>query len=203
MKYDLASVLGNTVEHGNFYYIIWTTIASWYNWNDLTTHNKIYQFFKGIIKLRKDHAAFTRTNFYTGTDHDGDGIPDIQWHGAGYKNADFSATSRALAWRIDGSKAETGTAVDDNDFYVIANHGFGVVTFQLPPNHAGKKWYRVLDTAGWAESGTTIANNIDSPGTEDVITDGTWTNTSASSFAGNSSYTYNVNARSMVVFIQK
>ncbi|WP_139489461.1 glycogen debranching protein [Brevibacillus dissolubilis] len=177
------------------------TIANYYNWNDRNTHATIYNFFKGVIKLRKDHPVFKRTAFFTGTDKDGDSIPDIQWHGTTYKSPDWSTTSHTLAWRLDGGTAETKAATADNDFYIIANHYWGQLTFQLPPNTPGKKWYRVLDTAAWAE--TALTSNIEAPGTEDQISDGTWTNTAAATFAGNSSYTYGAHPRTMVVFIEK
>ncbi|MFD2672689.1 glycogen debranching protein [Marinicrinis sediminis] len=179
------------------------TVASWYDWNLMSSNQRTYQFFKGIIQLRKDHPAFRRGSFYTGTDHNSDGISDIQWHGVNYRSPDWTTGSRTLAWRIDGAKAETGASVNDNDFYIAANHYWGALTFQLPPNHPGKKWYRVIDTASWAENAATISNNVDQPGQEDQMTDGTWTNTWATSFAGNSSYQYLVNPRSMVVFIEK
>lgn len=179
------------------------SIGSWYDWSNLTTNQGIYNFYKGIIALRKSHEALKRTKFYAGSDHDNDGIPDIQWSGVNYLSPDWSSGSHTLAWRVEGTKAETGASVDDNDFYIAANLYWGSLNFQLPPNKPGKKWYRVIDTAVWAENAATISNNIDTAGQEDLITDGSWTNTFATSFAGNSSYNYNVNARSTVVFIEK
>ena len=77
------------------------------------------------------------------------------------------------------------------------------MTFELPPNNANTKWYRVVDTASWAEDNATIKNNIEAAGQEDIVSDGTWTNTRATSFGGNSSYRYKIGGRSMAVFIQR
>jgi glycogen operon protein len=40
------------------------------------------------------------------------------------------------------------------------------VTATLPPNLAGKKWYRVADTAGWMEN----ADNFNAAGSEELLT---------------------------------
>jgi pullulanase/glycogen debranching enzyme len=167
------------------------------------THARTFNFFKGIVKLRKDNPVFKRTEFFDGTDKDSDGIPDIQWHGVNYKKPDWEVGSRTLAWRLDGGKNETKAAVDGNDFYIAANHFTGKLNFQLPPNRSGKKWYLVADTASWwAENDSSLKALYDNPGAQ-VITDGTWTNTWATNFEGNTSYIYGVNPRSIAIFVEK
>jgi glycogen operon protein len=179
------------------------TIVSWYDWSLKSTHAKTYQFFKGIVKLRKDNPVFKRTEFFDGKDKDNDGIPDIQWHGVSYKKPDFEPGSRTLAWRLDGSKLETKAAVDGNDFFIIANHFTDKLNFQLPPNTPGKKWYLVADThAWWSDNQGSLNTFVTSPGSQE-ITDGSWTNTWAQNFEGNAKYIYGVNARSMAIFVEK
>lgn len=179
------------------------TIGSWYDWGLKTTNARIYNFFKGLVKLRKDNPVFKRTEFFTGNDQDNDGIPDIQWHGVNYKQPDWGPESRTLAWRLDGSKLETKGPVDGNDFYVIANHYWGKIDFQLPPNTPGKKWYLVADTSTWwAENDGSLKAFNENAGTQ-VITDGSWTNTWAATFEGSAKYTYGANARSMSIFVEK
>jgi isoamylase len=39
------------------------------------------------------------------------------------------------------------------------------VTAKLPPNMAGKNWYRVADTALWMES----MDDFDAPGSEELL----------------------------------
>jgi isoamylase len=180
------------------------TIASWYDWSLKTKHDRMFKFYQGIIKLRKDHPVFKRTTFFTGKDNDNDGIIDISWQATNYRSDPWAdPNNRTLGWRLDGSKAETKADVDDNDFFMIANHGTSDAAFQLPPNNGGKKWYRVIETNSWAENNATIKNNIEVPGQEDVVSDGTWTNTRATSFGGNNSYRYTLGSRAMAVFMEK
>lgn len=176
---------------------------SWYNWNFKREHRGIFEFSKAMLNLRNDHPALRRGEFFTGKDNNGDGLPDIQWHGVNYRTPDWSSTSRVMAWRLDGSRAETKAAADDNDFYVMVNNDSIEQTFQLPPNRPGKKWRRVADTAGWAENNAAIRNNVDPPGQEDRMSDGTWTNLQATTFAGNTSYLYKLNPRSIVVLLER
>jgi hypothetical protein len=104
---------------------------------------------------------------------------------------------------LDGSKLETKGPIDGNDFYVIANHYWGKIDFQLPPNTPGKKWYLVADTSTWwAENDGSLKAFNENAGTQ-VITDGSWTNTWAATFEGSAKYTYGANARSMSIFVEK
>jgi glycogen operon protein len=141
-------------------------------------------------------------DFYNGADNNGDGLKNIEWHGTNYKQPDWAPTSRVLAWRLDGSAVEN-KAPDDNDFYVMANHSHLELLFYLPPNRPGKRWYRVLDTGQWAENAGTLVGNIEQPGQEDVVSDGTWTNVTAATWQGNGSYTYKLGDKSMAVFIER
>lgn len=179
------------------------TVCSWLDFSLQNNNNRLWKFFQGLIDFRKRCGAFQRSSFFSGRDNDGDQVPDVQWHGCGYKAPDWSANSRALAMRIDGSKEETGAASSHGDIYIAINSWQSGVTFELPPNHPGKKWYRVIDTAAWAENNATIQNNIEKPGEEDGISDGSWSDLGAGYFAGNNSYRYEVNGHALVVFIEK
>jgi glycogen operon protein len=189
---------GRTQKGNNNPYNI-DTECIWNDWSLKTKNDKLFTFFKGMIAFRKAHPALQRAEFFTGQDNgdNDDDITDVQWHGPRYKSPDWSG--QTLAFRLDGSKEETGARADDNDIYAAFNASADKIDFQLPPNHSGKKWYRVLDTDKWAES----FGNIKGAGQEDLITDGSWSSINASSFGGNSSYIYGVNPRSALVFIEK
>jgi glycogen operon protein len=179
------------------------TVCSWVDFSLKDSNARLWKFFQGLIAFRKSCGALQRTNFFTGRDNDGDSVPDVQWHGCGYRSPDWSSNARVLAFRLDGSREETGAAQSHGDIYVAINSWQDGLTFELPPNHSGKRWYRVVETAAWAENNATIQNNIEKPGEEDVITDGTWTALTAASFGGGSSYRYTANGHSVVVLIEK
>ncbi|MDB5963190.1 MAG: glycogen debranching enzyme [Massilia sp.] len=71
------------------------------------------------------------------------------------------ANNHALAWRIDGSElGDSASAI-----YVAHNAWRAQVNFTLPWPGAGKSWYRVTDTCGWAEG----AGQGRAPGAEDLL----------------------------------
>lgn len=181
------------------------TVCSWFDWSLKAENERLWRFFKGLIAFRNRCGAFARTKFFTGRDSEDsdDCLPDIQWHGCDYLAPDWGTYSRALALRLDGSREETGAQESHGDIYVAINSWQESLVFQIPPNHPGKKWYRALDTDTWAENAATIQNNIEQPGEEDTISDGSWMDLNAAKFAGNSSYRYQVHAHSVVVFIEK
>jgi glycogen operon protein len=120
---------------------------SWFNWDLLGTHEEIFRFTKELIRIRKQHGALRRAHFFSGADHDRDGIPDISWYSNTGMLFDWSTTGSSLACLISGSRKETGAPQDDNDFYLIFNAAATPLTFSLPRLPSGKSWWRTVDTA--------------------------------------------------------
>jgi isoamylase len=125
--------------------------CGWINWTNQTTHKKTWEVFRRLIALRKNHPGLRRNVAMAGSDHDGDFYKDLGWHGTAPDTPDWSATSRSLAWLIDGSSAETGTSPDVPDLYVASNAWWGDLTFTIPTAPNGKCWWLLADTADWAE----------------------------------------------------
>ena len=63
---------------------------NWLDWKDLEEHKEIFRFFKEIIAFRKGHTSLKRRDFFTGHDHNDDGISDISWHGVRPYEPDWS-----------------------------------------------------------------------------------------------------------------
>jgi len=119
---------------------------NWLNWDELKKYKEIFRFFKEVIAFRKGHPALKRKDFFSGTDHNGDGKSDITWHGINPYGPDWTYESHAIAFMIDGSKEETGKEEDDNTIYVAINTYWAPLTFNLPKPE-GKCWARVIDTS--------------------------------------------------------
>jgi glycogen operon protein len=120
---------------------------SWFNWDRLGEHKEIFRFTKELIILRKKHPALRRAHFFSGQDHDHDGILDISWFTNPGMKPDWEKAGSSLACLISGSKEETGAPQDDNDFYLIFNAAATPLTFSLPRLSSGKSWWRTVDTA--------------------------------------------------------
>jgi isoamylase len=120
---------------------------SWHDWSFLERHADIHRFCREIIAFRSRHPAFLRPDFYSGEDRGHDTIPDITWFDRKGRPLDWSSLERILAYRLDGSRADTEADRDDNDFYLMYNAESRPLRFLLCPAPSGKSWYRVIDTA--------------------------------------------------------
>src|SRR5262249_26020522 len=83
---------------------------------------------------------------------EGDETPilrNITWHGVRPLQADFSDSSRFLAWTLEAFRsAERG----DMPIYVASNVFWEPIAVELPPVEG--RWYRVVDT--WLPPGEDI-----------------------------------------------
>jgi glycogen operon protein len=141
------------------------SVGNWLNWNWTTDQSNFQSFTKGMIAFRKAHPALRPTDFYSSVDNNGNVMEQLRWFQPSGAVADANyfnnGSNHAIAWRIDGSEfGDSASAI-----YVAYNAWSSQVNFVLPWPGAGKIWYRVTDTCGWAEG----ANQVRAPGTEDVI----------------------------------
>ncbi len=126
--------------------------CGWLDWQPSAEAEETFRWFSGLVALRKGHPALGRDRRLTGADRDGDGYPDIGWHGVEPDQPDWTPSSRSLAYLLDGSREETGAAFSGPDLYVAMNAFWQPLDFRLPTAPGGGCWDVVLDTAPWAEA---------------------------------------------------
>lgn len=159
--------------------------ANWLDWSWDSHESNFRTFTQRLIAFRKAHPALRPQNFYAGNDTNGNVMEQLRWFkpdGGVADTAYFTnANNHAIAWRIDGTEfGDPASAI-----YIAYNGWSGSVNFTLPWPGAGKQWYRVTDTATWAEG----ANQVASPGSGALI-GGEWT-------------VYGMQGRSMLLLIAK
>ncbi|HEC69922.1 MAG TPA: glycogen debranching enzyme GlgX [Candidatus Omnitrophica bacterium] len=118
---------------------------SWLDWSLLEKNKEIFNFFKKMIAFRKAHPALRNCSHFQNRDYMGSGYADITWHGTQAWNADWSGTSRTLAFMLCGKHAKGGTA-RDNNIYVAMNMHWEPHTFELPKLPPGWLWYVAVNT---------------------------------------------------------
>ena len=138
---------------------------SWYDWAFLTKNAGYYRFVKEMIAFRKRHPGFMRPEFYTGKDGNYNAIPDITWFDERGNTPDWDEIGVCIAFRLDGSEAETLADKDDNDFFIMFNSGKEAVKFRVCEPLDGKKWVRAVDT------GLPSPQDIMPQGSEEVLAD--------------------------------
>ena len=87
---------GNT-QYGNNNPYCRDNKISWLDWNDLKKNQDLYQFFKKMIALRKNHPVSIRTSPATPI-----GYPAISIHGTEAWNFDSSAENRVVGVMFTG-----------------------------------------------------------------------------------------------------
>ncbi|PKK89901.1 MAG: glycogen debranching enzyme [Candidatus Wallbacteria bacterium HGW-Wallbacteria-1] len=181
------------------------SVSNWFDWNLMKKNKAMVGFWSKMIRFRRSHPALCSERYPLGKDSadSDDRLPDLQWHGAKFLNPDWSSSAHAIAYRLDGSKEETGGRKNAADLFVMINLWRDGITFQLPPNHPGKKWHRLADTAAWAVNNGEMKDNFADTANMQAISDGSWENPDDRSFKGNESYSYGTHAHSIVILMEK
>ncbi len=117
-------------------------VVGWVDWGPAQKNRSLLRFFRRLIALRKAHAVFRRTDFFTHSEDGGNG--DIRWQSLKLGEQDWSSSCKSLAFFLDGRAV---IPEPDNDFFVVLNSHKEPRTFELPAPRPGYLWRIVIDTA--------------------------------------------------------
>jgi isoamylase len=119
---------------------------SWLNWDDKTKNIDIYEFFKKTIAFTKKYSILQQRKFLTGTDHNHNQIPDIQWFGLNLDSPEWdNYENRTLCYMLDGTEEKSD--VGEYFLFIILNADFRMRNIMLPDLPNGRKWHRAIDTS--------------------------------------------------------
>jgi glycogen operon protein len=119
---------------------------NWLDWNLMNSQSELFRFFKNCIKFRLAHPVFRNRWHLSNQDRIGSGYADISWHGTQAWNADWSGSSRLLAFMLNGKHARGGM-VEDDDIYMAMNMHWDSQWFELPRLPEGKNWHVFANTS--------------------------------------------------------
>jgi glycogen operon protein len=118
---------------------------SWLDWSLLDENRELFQFFKGMIALRKRCSQLRQNRFFEDRINQR-GLHEVAWHGC---------ELNAPGWQDGGSQVlafTLGAVIEDEaDLHVMMNMGEANLPFQIPSIKA-RRWYRYVDTALAPES---------------------------------------------------
>jgi len=138
------------------------TIANWFDWQLAAEETALTNYTRGLIQFRLAHPALRPAEFFTGADHNKNGLKDVTWYRDDGTEVDgeyfASPDNHFLAYRIDGTELGDSAA----SVYVAYNSWMNSVAAALPANLPGAEWYVVADSAAAAEAW----GNINAPGSE-------------------------------------
>ncbi len=112
---------------------------SWFDWNLLETNRHIFDFFKGMIEIRKILSAFFNRDFYKKDYSDNEEKKEIMW---------FGDDGNKLDWETDTLAFGVLLRTEDlQEIYIMFNSNNNML-FNIPaPYKPGKKrWKKIVDT---------------------------------------------------------
>jgi len=118
------------------------------NWLDWNLHEKnadLLRYFKLMIAFRHAHPVLRGRDHLRNQDYVGSGYADVTWHGTQAWNADWSGSSRTLAFMLCGKHAKGGAEADDY-IYVATNTHWDGHSFELPQLPDGRQWHVAANT---------------------------------------------------------
>jgi len=133
------------------------TSANWFDWQLGARETALTDYTRALLQFRRTHACLRPEEFFSGTDHNGNGLKDLTLYvdsGAEADGAYFTnPANHFLAYRVDAAELG-GTQLGDPaaSVYVAYNSWFNPVVATLPLNLADKRWYVVADTSAEAEA---------------------------------------------------
>ncbi|MGY5317986.1 hypothetical protein ACXA45_01950 [Neomicrococcus lactis] len=115
---------------------------------------EFWNFARQAVRARTAFAALRRRRFFEGTATDavdGDLQPDVVWldrDGAAMDSADWDDEwQRSIVFVLNGSSEPCGLTGSTRDVLVMLNASTEAVTYQAPPESAGRSWELILSSA--------------------------------------------------------
>ncbi|CAM4057182.1 isoamylase [Pedobacter westerhofensis] len=160
--------LGRTQQGNNNSYCQDNEI-SWLDWE--AADQDLRGFTSSLIRLRREHAVFSRKNWFKGQPLKANGIEDIAWFlpdGSPMDDEHWNeGAAKSVATFLNGKGLNTlddaGNKVVDDSFYMIFNAHEEEIQYQLPGDEYGGEWRIIIDTASAAPVSATL---IFAPGTQ-------------------------------------
>jgi glycogen operon protein len=145
--------LGHT-QNGNNNAYCQDNELSWIDWTPTPERERLLDFVRVMILMRRSHRVFRRRDFFQGRPLHGSGVKDIQWLKAdGGEMSDDEwehEHARCLGvYLAGGALGETdrfGRALKDDDFLVLFNAHHEPIQFSVPRLGDGP-WHTVFDTS--------------------------------------------------------
>jgi isoamylase len=127
---------------------------SWYDWSEDPDAERMREFTRRLIRLRREHRTFRRESFLRGQEINGSGLPDVWWFradGRKMTGRDWQHGEAVLGMFLNGKAilipGPHGEEIEDDSFVVLFNAHAEDRVFRLPRRRMGARWELELCTA--------------------------------------------------------
>jgi isoamylase len=129
--------------------------TSWLDWDLSAPDRNFLAFVRRVIRLRKEHPAFHRKNFFQGRELRGADAKDITWltpegremTDEEWNNSFARSLGLHMSGLLEGEHDVQGRPQVDDDFLLLFNAGEQGVDFRLPSSPEDIRWEALLDTS--------------------------------------------------------
>ncbi len=133
---------------------------SWLNWEELGRNEDLFEFFRFMIKFRKDHECIRKK-----CEKPAFGFPEMSAHDTDAWNSDFKEYSHYIGVMFAGTDGKSG---EEQAVYLAVNSYWEPLDIKLPDipekyRNEGYKWERISDTyerdplACWMDEEDTVS----------------------------------------------
>lgn len=155
----MGDEFGNSQQGNNNPYCQDNQIT-WLNWNDLKKNQEIHQFWKTLMKFRREHPVLHPATEHRIMDYMACGYPDLSYHGESAWFPRLENYFRYVGLMYCGKYAKKDALKDDDFIYIAMNMHWEAHELALPKLPKGLVWRSVLATAG-SGAGITAGNRAE------------------------------------------
>ncbi len=125
---------------------------SWFDWEVDEREQRLLDFTRRVIALRREHPVFRRNVFFSGS---GEDLPDVWWmrpDGRKMTQRDWrNDQAHAIGVFLNGDEVgmttQRGEEVRDDAFLLLFNAHHDPLTFRMPTRRFGRQWEVEMSTA--------------------------------------------------------
>lgn len=123
--------------------------TAWLNWRDLEKNRELYDFFKGLVSLRKEHSILHPAKELKVMDYLSLGYPDLSYHGENAWKPELSFYSRHIGIMYCGKYGVCGKGKEKEEpfYYFAMNMHWEYHELAMPKLPKGLSWKLLFTTA--------------------------------------------------------
>ncbi len=141
----MGDEFGNSQKGNNNPYCHDSSVT-WLDWRDLERNSEIYDFWKRMVRLRKEHPILRRREEFRLMDYSSCGYPDLSYHGQNAWRPQLESYNRHVGIMYCGKYAKKEDGGEDAFFYLAMNMYWEPQRLGLPKLPKGLKWKRIVCT---------------------------------------------------------
>ena len=141
----MGDEFGNS-QRGNNNPYCQDNLITWLDWRDLQKHQELYDFWKNMVRIRKEHPILRREQEAQLMDYISCGYPDLSYHGKNAWRAQTERYNRHIGILYCGKYAVRPDGKEDDFLYFAMNMHWESRELALPKLPKGMKWEKIFAT---------------------------------------------------------